>query len=265
MYMTPHQRIAINLPEPVARWLTTQAATHFLDLADHIRALLVQLYRNAQGMSAPVPDAGRVTAPNLALVVPAAATPGTPGTPGTPAATITSTAPTASIALPAPNSAEPVVPGEAPTQSGYRGVYPYGKRWQAVMTVNRKRVRLGAYDSPVDAAKAYDLAVRANGGETTNRQLNFGEPTIPPVLQPYIDRLARGEAMSRGDFAEFARASQIYDAGQAGGGPVDFTGMSVPLVVDEPPRRLRVREDAMIVIPAMQVDAATEADADDGT
>jgi hypothetical protein len=144
-------------------------------------------------------------------------------------------------------------------------VYAYGKRWQAVITVDRKQMRLGTFDSPIEAAKAYDLAVRANGGETPHRQLNFAEPSIPDTLQPFIDRLARGEDLSRAEWAEFERASLIYDAAQAGKGPIDFTELSAPLVVDEPPRRLRFRTDAVIVMPPVQANDATNADADDGT
>lgn len=240
------------------QWLTAQAAAQFLDLPDHVRALLVQLYRDAQDAPTVVVDVGRrppaVSAPVAGRVLmPSGGPQSVPAQP----------APTSTVA-PVLDNAEPVMTGNSATRSGYRGVYPYGKRWAAVVSVNRKQVRLGTYDSPVAAAKAYDLAVKANGGETTNRPLNFGEPTTPAVLQPYIDRLARGEAFSRAEFAEFERASLIYDASQAGKGPVDFTRLSGPLVIDEPPRRLRIREDARIVIPAVQADDPTDADADDG-
>ena len=255
----PPPRVSINLPEPVMQWLTAQAAAQFLDLPDHVRTLLVQLYRDAQDAPAVVGDVGR-RLPAASAPVAGRALMRSGGPQPVPA----QPTPTSAVA-PVLDNAEPVKTGNSATRSGYRGVYPYGKRWAAVVSVNRKQVRLGTYDSPVDAAKAYDLAVKATGGETGHRQLNFGEPTIPDVLQPYIDRLARGEAFSRAEFAEFERASLIYDARQAGKGPADFTEMLAPLVVDAPPRRLRFRTDAVIVMPALQAGDPTDADTDDGT
>lgn len=47
---------------------------------------------------------------------------------------------------------------------------PYSKRWVSSISVNGKRVRLGVYDSKIEAAKAYDEYIINNN---LNRRLNF--------------------------------------------------------------------------------------------
>ena len=44
--------------------------------------------------------------------------------------------------------------------SGYKGVKVgrYGVRWEANITVNRKKKYLGTFDDPRAAARAYDMA-----------------------------------------------------------------------------------------------------------
>lgn len=48
----------------------------------------------------------------------------------------------------------------------YRGVSwdPFYKRWIATMTVNGKRLWLGAFAAPEDAARAYDAAALQHHG-----------------------------------------------------------------------------------------------------
>jgi hypothetical protein len=53
--------------------------------------------------------------------------------------------------------------GPKATQSGYLGVYRYGKRWQARVTEDGVTTRLGAYDTPEEAAKAVDEHYREIG------------------------------------------------------------------------------------------------------
>jgi len=42
------------------------------------------------------------------------------------------------------------------TQSGYRGVYAYGKKWLARVQEDGKTVRIGIYDTAEEAAQAWD-------------------------------------------------------------------------------------------------------------
>ena len=39
---------------------------------------------------------------------------------------------------------------------GYKGVVKVGKRWLAKITYNKKRISIGRFDSPEEAAKAYN-------------------------------------------------------------------------------------------------------------
>lgn len=59
--------------------------------------------------------------------------------------------------------------------TGYKGVYLNKKKnkYQAYITVDRVHIYLGAYDNPIDAAKAYDRSATDNFGEFAF--LNFGE------------------------------------------------------------------------------------------
>jgi hypothetical protein len=49
--------------------------------------------------------------------------------------------------------------------SGCKGVYWSQKRWHARLAVDRKKIRLGCFDSMIDAVKAYDEAVLKYHGE----------------------------------------------------------------------------------------------------
>src|SRR5262245_40083957 len=55
--------------------------------------------------------------------------------------------------------------------SGYRGVSRHRRRWVAEIRVNSKKIRLGRFDAPEDAARAYDEAARNYFGECA--RLNF--------------------------------------------------------------------------------------------
>jgi len=56
-------------------------------------------------------------------------------------------------------------------KTGYKGVYRIRNRWQASITVDGKRIRLGAFGTPEDAARSYDAAAREYHGEFA--KLNF--------------------------------------------------------------------------------------------
>lgn len=55
--------------------------------------------------------------------------------------------------------------------SGYRGVTRYRRRWRAQITVNRKCHHVGTYDTPEEAARAYDARALEAFGEFAS--LNF--------------------------------------------------------------------------------------------
>jgi AP2 domain. len=54
----------------------------------------------------------------------------------------------------------------------YKGVFPIGRKWRAVISVNGKTTHLGMFDNAEDAARAYDIKAKELYGEFAN--LNFG-------------------------------------------------------------------------------------------
>lgn len=52
-------------------------------------------------------------------------------------------------------------------KSGYKGVSVSGKKWRASISINKKSIKLGAYITALEAAKAYDNYIIANGLEHT--------------------------------------------------------------------------------------------------
>jgi hypothetical protein len=58
------------------------------------------------------------------------------------------------------------------TKSGYRGVYPIGKRWYSLISTGKgKCISLGTFDTPEEAARAWDRKAIELRGEFTF--LNF--------------------------------------------------------------------------------------------
>lgn len=48
---------------------------------------------------------------------------------------------------------------------GFKGVYPSGKKFRAMISLEGKPTHIGTYDTEEQAAKAYDAAARVNFGE----------------------------------------------------------------------------------------------------
>lgn len=61
--------------------------------------------------------------------------------------------------------------------SGYKGVYRSGSLWSASITVNYRKVSLGSYLDPEDAAKAYDVAALKYFGEFAKTNFPLEELT----------------------------------------------------------------------------------------
>lgn len=64
-----------------------------------------------------------------------------------------------------------------PNRSGYKGVTWHSKtgKWHAGITVNKRRISLGYYSDPAEAAHAYDHAARQHFGEFARFNFPTGE------------------------------------------------------------------------------------------
>ncbi|WP_425616695.1 hypothetical protein NA78x_000349 [Anatilimnocola sp. NA78] len=56
------------------------------------------------------------------------------------------------------------------SSTGFKGVSPFRNKWQAGIKVDGRRIFLGLFTSPIEAAKAYDAAALEHFG---NHGLNF--------------------------------------------------------------------------------------------
>jgi hypothetical protein len=123
----------------------------------------------------------------------------------------------------------------ADNSSGYKGIWlhrPNGK-WAARIEVDRKAVNLGYFESPEDAAAAYDGAARHLHGEFAS--LNFPDQVHPPpasITNPRAKSsrfigvtwskkqskwcaqiaVAGGRVRHLGSFAEEVEAARAYNA-----------------------------------------------------
>jgi hypothetical protein len=84
---------------------------------------------------------------------------------------------------------------EETTKSGFKGVYSYGKRWAAVIRIDNKQQRIGVYNSPAEAAQAYDTAMVANMCGDPNAAVNFpgknaaADPTLEQMYAEWATHL----------------------------------------------------------------------------
>jgi hypothetical protein len=60
---------------------------------------------------------------------------------------------------------------QRPAVSGFRGVYPHGRKWQALIKMSGRLRHLGIFEDAVTAAKAWDRAARRVHGNFA--RLNF--------------------------------------------------------------------------------------------
>lgn len=107
--------------------------------------------------------------------------------------------------------------------SGYRGVYAYGKRWQAKFVLDGVLNKVGVFDTPEEAAQAWDDAQRQRFGDTGfynfPREGEQGFPVVddddsvdPAALKPPSEKL--GEELS----VRLVEGAQHYfDKGSKGG------------------------------------------------
>lgn len=68
-------------------------------------------------------------------------------------------------------------------KSGFKGVswHPQNEKWRARITWERKRIHIGLYDTPEEAARAYDEAAKHYLGASA--YLNFPDPDALPDLR----------------------------------------------------------------------------------
>jgi len=100
--------------------------------------------------------------------------------------------------------------GVTATRSGYKGVYAYGKRWAAVFYADGARQRLGVWDSPEEAARAYDKHLIAVAGGDANAAVNFPGPLddLQAVGAEFVERFASGPPLNDIEYAAWQRATQ---------------------------------------------------------
>lgn len=162
-------KIVLSLPKPVLSWLQNRADEKYVGVNEHLRALIVDLYVNAQAVHehSLVPDQGPITTDrgrhNKLKSLP---------------------------------------------RSGYKGVYPYGKRWAAVVSSGGSQERVAVCDTPEEAAQAYDRAMVERAGGNPRAAVNAlaqQSRTAQAVDLPYFTKIARGESLSDVEMATWRR------------------------------------------------------------
>jgi len=205
--MVKTSKITVSLPRPVLDWLRETGEQFFASPNEYLRDLIVRTYVEAQKQSVGAENAiAAVLSPNQPRHK-----------------TSTSRA-----------------------SSGFKGVYPYGKRWMAVLSHNGSQQRLGTFDTPEAAAHAYDAALIARAGGDPSAAANFmSEPERAKAAEaaaeaPYLTKLQRGEQLSDIEWATLARAS--VGAASSTSAPSVTTPSPADAhepLVDSTPRQLR--------------------------
>jgi hypothetical protein len=70
------------------------------------------------------------------------------------------------------------------SKAGFTGVYQEGKRFRAVISINRKSVHIGMFDTAEQAALAYNVASRELYGSDGKQNVLH---TTVPVAEPEVD------------------------------------------------------------------------------
>ncbi len=154
--------------------------------------------------------------------------------------------------------------GPRTSRSGFKGVYAYGKRWEAVAHVNGRRSRLGTYDTAEAAAHAYDDYLVAQAGDPS-AAVNFPSATEVTAQggAPFVEQFASGRRLTDIEWKQWQQQQPVGAAIDApltvrdgSGPPIDAT---TPLI-DRPSKTL-YRRDSTPTISRPD----PEPDDDDGT
>jgi len=156
-----------------------------------------------------------------------------------------SAVPTASVASAARGS-----------RSGYKGVYAYGKRWEAVAFVNKRRYRLSVHESAEDAARAYDQHLIAQAGGDPSAAVNF-PPNVANAPAPdpntgFVEQLASTGKLSDVQWKQW-QSNPVSATAQLVGPPLPVIpdgprpDASTPLI-DRPAKQLYRRDSTPVMI-----------------
>lgn len=141
------RKVVLSLPIEVIEWIDREAARKFTSTAQHLRAVIVDLFLEAHELQ---------------------------------------DAETTSTRSGARHSHA--------TRSGFKGVYPYGKRWATVIHEGGRRQRLGVYDTPEEAARAYDQYLISRSSDP-RAAVNFPHEldALRDASAPFVEKLAAGQ------------------------------------------------------------------------
>jgi len=171
--MVKSSKITLTLPKPVLAWLQERADNKYVTPQEYLRALIIDLYASAQGVHE------RSYGPSEAR-----------------------------SSLDGNGHKKPKsLPG---TRSGYKGVYPYGRRWAAVISMDGRQERVAVCDTPEDAARAYDQAMIARAGGDPRAAVNAiveRGRAAALVDQPYVQKLMHGQPLTDVEMAAWKRAT----------------------------------------------------------